>query len=115
MKRCLTDYRHRVTIQRVAGTQDAHGHIDNTAAGNWSTYTSAYASVVSRGGREFWRVHQVEADITHVWYCPYDRTLVAATPEMRLVCEGVTYEIVSVIDIDLAHEEIEIQTKRAVL
>jgi hypothetical protein len=33
---------------------------------------------------------------------------------MRLVNESVTYEIVSVIDVDLAHEEIEIQTKRAV-
>jgi len=33
---------------------------------------------------------------------------------MRLICEGVTYEILSVIDIDLAHREIEIQTARAV-
>jgi hypothetical protein len=33
---------------------------------------------------------------------------------MRLIYDGDTYEILSVIDIDLAHMEIEIQTKRAV-
>jgi SPP1 family predicted phage head-tail adaptor len=70
--------------------------------------------VKSKGGREFWKVDQVNADVSHVWLCPYSKTLAAATPAMRLENEGVTYEILSVIDIDLAHKEVEIQTKRAV-
>jgi len=112
--RCITQYNKKVKVEQLTGTADAHGHIDNTADSNWSNYASAYAAVMSKGGREFWKVDRVEADVSHVWRCPYSKTLSAATPDMRLISEGVTYEILSVIDIDLAHEEIEIQTRRAV-
>jgi len=105
----------RITVESLTGTTaDAHGHVDNTAAANWTTYTTAFASVVGKGGREFWKVHQVNADVDHVWRCPYDKTLVAATTDMRVKWEAVTYEILSVVDVDLAHAEIEIQTRRAV-
>lgn len=112
--RCVSEYDKKVTIQQSAGTADAHGHVDITSASNWSTYTTSYAAVKTKGGREFWKIDRVEADVSHVWHCPYSKTLAAATPKMRLVNDSVTYEIVSVIDVDLAHEEIEIQTKRAV-
>lgn len=112
--RCIGEYNHKITIQQLTGTADAHGHIDNTAAANWSQYTTSFAAVKSKGGREFWKVDQVSADVSHVWLCPYSAALAAATPDMQLVNESVTYEILSVIDIDLAHEEVEIQTKRAV-
>jgi SPP1 family predicted phage head-tail adaptor len=69
---------------------------------------------MSKGGREFWKVNQVNADVSHVWKAQYSSELANATPAMRLMSEGVTYEILSVIDIDLNHREIEIQTKRAV-
>ena len=112
--RCIADYDKKVVIQSLSGTADAHGFIDNTDDTNWSEYAIGYASVQSKGGREFWKVDQVNADVSHVWWCPYSKTLAAATPAMRLRNESVTYEIQSVVDIDLAHEEIEIQTKRAV-
>lgn len=114
MRRCIGKYNERISIEKLAGTADAHGHIDNTANSNWQLYSDAYASVMTRGGREFWKIDQQQADISHVWHCPYSATLAAATPDMRLKHEGLFYEIVSVIDLDLAHEEIEIQTKRAV-
>ena len=57
---------------------------------------------------------QVTAEVSHVWRCPWSTRLAAATPDMRLKHEDVVYNILSVIDIDLAHEEIEIQTARAV-
>lgn len=112
--RCLNEYNQKVTIEELSGTADAHGHVDNTAAANWQSYASSYAAVMSKGGREFWKVDQVNADVSHVWHCPYSRTLAAVTPDMRLIHEGQTHEILSVIDVDLSHEEIEIQTKRAV-
>ena len=113
--RCVSEYVGLARIDSMTGaTADGFGHVDPTAAANWTPYATSYVVVKSKGGREFWKVDQVNADVSHVWYCPYSTTLAAATPDMRLVYEGVTYEILSVIDIDLAHMEIEIQTKRAV-
>jgi SPP1 family predicted phage head-tail adaptor len=113
MAACIGKMSKSITIQHIVGTTtDAHGQIDNTTASNWGTYLKTFAQVKSKGGREFWKVQQVNADVSHVWMCQYSKALAAATPDMRLICEGVTYEILSVIDIDLEHREIEIQTKR---
>ena len=115
MATCLSTMNKSITIQSITGTTvDAHGAVDITTGSNWSTYVRTFASVISKGGREFWKVNQVNADVSHVWKAQYCSELANATPAMRLVSEGVTYEILSVIDIDLAHREIEIQTKRAV-
>lgn len=104
-----------ITVQHLVGTTvDAHGQVEQATDANWGTYLKTFAKVQSKGGREFWKIQQVHADVSHVWNCQYSKTLAAATPFMRLICEGVIYEILSVIDIDLAHQEIEIQTKRAV-
>jgi SPP1 family predicted phage head-tail adaptor len=111
---CIAQYDRKVVIKSLSATADAHGFEDNTDASNWTQYDISFASVKSKGGREFWKVDQVSADVSHVWLCPYSKTLAAATPAMQLVSESVTYEILSVIDIDLAHKEVEIQTKRAV-
>ena len=105
-------YDQRVTIQRLAGTPDAAGHIDPNTDANWSTYATAFASVKSRGGREFWRVQQVQSDVDFVFRCPWSPTLENATPAMRLMADGKVYEILSVINVDLANETIEIQTRR---
>lgn len=110
---CEDRYNKKIDIKRLTGTADAAGHVDNTADANWSLYVSAYAKVQTKGGREFWKVQQVNADVSHVWTCPYGKKLAAATPDMRLHSEGVVHQILSVIDIDEAHETIEIQTKRA--
>lgn len=115
MATCINQMDKSITIQHVVGTTaDAHGQIDKTTGSNWGTYLRTFAKVQSKGGREFWKVQQVNADVSHVWNCQYSKQLADATPDMRLICEGITYEILSVIDIDLAHREIEIQTKRAV-
>jgi len=112
--RCVSEYSEYVTVQQLSGTPDGHGHIDNTDDNNWSAYTTSYAAVQTKGGREFWKVDQVAADVSHVWHCPYSDALASATPAMRLVHETVPYEMLSVIDVDMAHEQIEIQTRRAV-
>ena len=112
---CIGQMNKSITIQSLTGTTvDAHGQVDKTTGSNWGVYLKTFAAVKSQGGREFWKVQQVNADVSHVWNCQWSAKLAAALPEMRLICEGVTYEILSVIDIDLSHKEIEIQTKRAV-
>jgi head-tail adaptor len=111
---CVSSYSRKVVIESLSGTEDAHGHIDNTDDSNWSQHVVSYASVITKGGKEFWKKETVDATVDQVWTCPYSKTLAAATPDMRLVSESVTYEIMSVIDIDLAHREVEIQTRKAV-
>lgn len=111
---CCRVYSKAVTIERLVGAVDAHGQIDQTTLANWATYSRAYCAVVSKGGKEFWKVQQTNADVSHVWWCAYSKALADATPDMRLICEGVRYDILSIVDIDLAHREIEIQTRRAV-
>ena len=107
-------YSKSVTIERLSGTDDAHGQIDVSKYANWASYLKTWCAVISKGGREFWKVQQTNATVTHVWYATWSSTLALATPDMRLICEGNTYEIVSVIDIDLAHNEVEIQTRQMV-
>ena len=104
-------YDKRVTILQLVGTADAHGYVDNTDPDNWKPYARSYASVQTKSGREFWKVDRVEADVSAEWTLRYTPTLAKAVPAMRLEHAGVIYEIVSVIDVDLAHEEIKIQTK----
>lgn len=105
----------RVTVQRLKDlTADAHGHVDNTDNDNWEDYCTAFASVQTSGGREFWKVDRVEADVSREWTCTYTSKLAEATPDMRIK-HGTTYhEIVSVIDVDDAHRVIKIQTRVAV-
>lgn len=105
-------YTTRITLQRISGTADAAGHVDGNTASNWVTYCTAWASVRSRGGREFWRVSQVQSDVDFVFTCPWSKTLEAATPDMRIACNGNVYEILSVINVDLGNETVEIQTRR---
>ena len=108
-------YDKRITIERItATTADAYGQIDLTVASNWGPYEHTYASCTSKGGREFWKVQQVNADVSHVWRCPWTKALSQADPTMRIVFEDQRYEILSVEDVDLNHREIEIQTRRAV-
>ena len=116
MKTCVRKYDKKISVEQLSTTAstDAHGFVDPTASSNWSEYTTAFATCTSKGGREFWKVDQVHGDVSHVWHCPYSATLAGVTPDMRLIYDSQTYEIVSVVVIDLNNEQIEIQTQRAV-
>lgn len=112
----VTKYDHKVKIQKpsTTATADAHGHVDLTSDANWQNVISPFCSVISKGGREFWKVQQVNADVSYVWTSQWSRTLEACTTDHRLICDGVAYEILAVINVDLANQEIQIQTRRAV-
>lgn len=114
--RSIGDYNRKIEIHQISSSAsaDAHGFVDITSAANWETLTDTWAAIQTKGGREFWKIDRVESDVSHVWFCPYSTTLATATPKMRVRYEGNDYEIVSVVNIDEANVEIEIQTKRAV-
>ena len=109
----------KVTIETLVGqTADAHGQVDQTADANWGAYCTAWCSCISKGSstssREFWKVTQVNADVDHAWTAGWSRMLQGVTPDMRLIFEGNTYEILAVIDVDMDHLEIQILTRRKV-
>lgn len=114
MQHCLTHFDKKIRIERLSGTADAHGHVDNTTESNWTQHATGWAKVISKGGREFWKVQQVNADVSHVWTVQYSKAVAAATPAMRLIHDGLTYEIMSVVNVDLNNNYVEIQTRRAV-
>lgn len=111
---CISDYDKRVTIQNIAGTPDDHGHIDLTSGSNWQTYATAFCKVQTKGGREFWKVQQINATADQSWVTQWSSTLQDISPEMRLIHEGKVYEILAAIDVNMDHEEIQILTRRAV-
>jgi len=111
---CVGAYNKKLTIRHLVGPADEHNALDATDERNWRDYVQTFASCTSKGGREFWKVDQVGADVSHVWRCPWGKDLSRAGPDMRLMSEGLAYEILSVVDIDNAHQEVEIQTRRAV-
>lgn len=112
--RCLSDYDKFVAIKRLVGTPDAHGHVDLTTNANWSIYATAYCKVMTKGGREFWKVQQVNADTEQAWTAQWSKTLDGVTPDMRLEFEGKVYEILTAFDIDMNNDEVRILTRRKV-
>ena len=105
----------KVTIEMLNGqTADAHGQVDQTDNANWGSYCTTWCSCVSKGGREFWKIQQINADTDHAWRAGWSRLLQGVTPDMRLIFENNVYEILAVIDVDMDHEEIEILTRRKV-
>ena len=106
------NYVQKITIQRLAGTADAAGHVDGQIDANWTVYAGSWAAVETRGGREFWKIQQVNADVDSVWYLPWSPALDKTTPDMRIQHEGKVYEILSVQNLNLENREIEIQTRR---
>jgi len=113
--RCSADYDKSIAIEELRATaKDEFGEVDRFDPANWAEYCREFADLVSRGGREFWKADHASAEISHIFYCQWNSTLAAATTAMRVEFEGDRYEIVSLIDINGDHREIEIQTKREV-
>jgi SPP1 family predicted phage head-tail adaptor len=102
----------KITVQRLTGTADAAGHVDGNTDANWTVYAIAWATAQTRGGREFWKVQQVESTVDTVFRCPWTRALEQSTPAMRINYDGTIYEILSVVNVDLADDIVEFQCRR---
>lgn len=107
------NFNRRVTVQQIESNPetDAHGEVDLTNEANWETYAVRWAEIQSEGGKEFWKVNKVNAEVSHLIRIPYDRLTLGIDSKMRIRLGDRTINIVSVVDPDERHEVIEMQCK----
>lgn len=85
--------RHRVSIQSRTVEADSYG----APVPAWATEAVRWGEAVPLSGRELWQAAQVRPDVTHKVTLRYYPGL---TPRHRLLVEGRTFEIGSVINPD---------------
>lgn len=85
--------RHRVELQRVTVSADAHGDQTKT----WTTLATAFASVEPLSGREFLQASQVLSDVT-VRITVRGRNEFAITPKDRVKFGDRIFDIRHVVD-----------------
>jgi SPP1 family predicted phage head-tail adaptor len=99
--------RHRVAIQARTVTQDGYG----ATVATWATAATVWASVEPLSGREAWQAQSVRPDVTHtVTIRAYD----GLTPKHRLLFDGRTLEIESVVNLEERNRYMVLQCKEAV-
>lgn len=91
----------RVRLERLGETLAASGQ----PTSQWAMVTEAWAGIEPISGRERIAGDQVMSDLTHRVMMRYRA---GVTPKMRLVNGTRTLEIVSVIDRDNRHEQLEL-------
>jgi SPP1 family predicted phage head-tail adaptor len=93
--------RHRLIIQKVAETQDTSGGIVST----WTTFARVWGSIEPLRGREFFAAREKQSRIdTRIRI----RYLEGINPKMRIIWEDHTYEILAILDIEMAHKEMQL-------
>lgn len=97
--------RHRVTIQKLAGTQNSYGEKVKT----WQDVATVWASVEPLRGREYIEAAAKKAEVTHRVRIRYRSGINAG---MRVIYGSRVFEIVSPpIDVLEKHREIELMCK----
>lgn len=100
----------RVEVQRLVGTVNAAGQLDETTAANWQTFCLRWCELVTRGSREFFRGVEVAADITHQVTMRADPESKAFTPKQRLKLGSRVLSIASPpLDVDEGAEMVRFQ------
>ena len=83
--------RHPIVIEAPSGAQDEYGE----PVEGWTPFATAMASREDLAGREAFAAQAVRADVTTRFELRY---LAGVTANMRVVSEGVPYNIVSAAD-----------------
>lgn len=99
--------RHEITIQAVTTTQDGYGGQTES----WSTFATVRASVEPLQGREYFAAQQVQAEVTTRFRIRY---LSGVTPKMRVLYDGRTFNVASVINPNERSHELHIMAVEAV-
>lgn len=95
-------FRHSITIQQVAVTKDGLGGQIKT----WSDFrTKVRAEKITSGGREFYAAQKLNADVQVVFRVRY---VAGITTKMRVLHEGVEYDILRAADPDGMGRELHI-------
>jgi SPP1 family predicted phage head-tail adaptor len=95
------DLRHRIVIEQYTETQDSTGQPTR----GYTTFATSRASIEPLGGRELFDAQSVMPEANtriRLWY------LAGLTEKMRILFEGVYYNILNVRDIDMLHRVMEL-------
>ena len=93
--------RHKVAIEQRSVTTDTYGGEVVT----WLPFTTAWADIQPLSGREMIAAQAVQSEITSKVIMRY---IPGVLPSMRVVFEGRYYDIQSVIDWGMRHQELNL-------
>jgi SPP1 family predicted phage head-tail adaptor len=97
--------RYRIAIEKPVEVQDEYGEVVRT----WEVHTLAFAKKEDLAGREYFAGQQLQSEVTTRFRT---RHIEGTTSTMRIVCEGVIYDIDSVQDPDGRKRELILMGKR---
>jgi SPP1 family predicted phage head-tail adaptor len=97
----ISDLRHRITLQRKDIVKDPEG----IAIETWADVATVWASVEPIRGREYFQAAAVNAENTVRFRIRYRPGIM---PNMRVLYNGRTFNIQSVIDVNERHREIQL-------
>lgn len=100
--------RHRIAIQSASESLDDFGSTTKV----WSTDTTVWGHVEPLSGQEKFEAQQVVGEVTHKITTRYYSS--GITPDMRLVYDSRTFEILSVIDVREHNRAMELLCKEMV-
>lgn len=92
----------RVTLQQRSTSQDTFGQQVTT----WTDVAVLWANVRPLSGRELLTAGAINAELSHVVTIRYRAGI---TPAMRLTYGGQVFNILSVVDPEMAHVSLELQ------
>lgn len=95
----------RITFQRKSATRDEFGGLSD----NWSDVVTVWARVVPLRGQELFVAQQTIAENTHNFYIRYRTDVTSA---MRIVYQGLPFDILSLTDVEDRRRELQILTKQ---
>lgn len=98
------DLKHRITIKKAETTFTDERKPIKT----WSDFKTVWAEVKPLSGREYFRADMLQSEISVRVRIRY---VAGISADMRVVVNGMNLEIVDVIDVDLAHRELQLMCK----
>ena len=96
--------RNQITIQSKTETTDSYGGTVSA----WSDFATVMAKIRPLRGRELVAAQAVQSEAEVMFYLRY---LSGVESSMRIAHESTYYDIVSIVDVDFRHKELEISTK----
>ncbi len=95
------ELRNRIFFQQAITTDDGYGG----KVATWINCGEAWAKVEPLTGREYFYAHQIQAEVTHRVTIRFRQDL---NEEMRVSAGGRTLEIESIVDLNEAHQFMEL-------
>lgn len=97
----IADYRHRIKFLKKTYTRDSEGMTVET----WQDVATVWASYEPISGREYFAAAAVNAENTARFRIRYYKDI---SPDMRVLFDGRTFDIKSVIDVQGRRREMEL-------